>query len=360
MTTAAAISPLEAPHPAAAIVAVDPRDDVRWDVLASDAGSLFTSSPWIRAVSESYGFAPQARVALDAEGIPRSGFAWVEIEDIRGERLVSLPFSDRAEPILSDPSIWPLLAEDAFSGDVSMTVRCLDGAAPASDSRLVNIGVAAWHETTVDRPLEEIRQSLQPSARRAAASSARRGVDVRVCTGLDAVRQFHGMHVGLRKGKYGMLAQPADFFDRIWAEFCDSEGIFTLLACIDSEPVAGAMLLVWGDTLYFKFAASRLEALHLLPNYAVYWRTIQLASGLGLRRVDWGLSDLDQPGLVAFKRKWASGESRIHTLRTTTHTARQSSEMGSLLTGLTNLFADESVPDEITARAGSLLYRYFA
>lgn len=360
MTAAAAISPLAAPSPSAAIVAVDPRNDVRWGVLASRSGSLFTSSPWIRAVSESYGFAPQARVALDAEGIPRSGFAWVEIDDIRGERLVSMPFSDRAEPILSDPSMWISLAEDAFNGNASMTIRCLDGAAPASDSRLVRIGTAAWHETTVDRPLDELRQSLQPSARRAVASSTRRGVDVRVCTGIDAVRQFHGMHVGLRKGKYGMLAQPADFFDRVWAEFCDSESIFTLLACVDSEPVAGAMLLAWGDTLYFKFAASRIEALHLLPNYAVYWRTIQLASGLGLRRVDWGLSDLDQPGLVAFKRKWASRESRIHTLRTTTHTAPQSSEVGALLMGLTNLLADASVPDDITARAGSLLYRYFA
>ena len=360
MTAAAAISPVSEPRTSAAVVAVDPRNDVRWDVLAADAGSLFTSSPWIRAVSESYGFAPRARVELDAEGIPRNGFAWVEIDDIRGDRLVSMPFSDRAEPILSDPSMWSLLAEDAFKGNGPMTLRCLDGAAPTSDPRLASIGRAAWHETAVDLPLEVIRQSLQPSARRAVASSARRGVDVCVCTGLDAVRQFHGMHVGLRKSKYGMLAQPADFFDRIWAEFCSGEGIFTLLACVEGEPVAGAMLLVWGDTLYFKFAASRIEALHLLPNYAVYWRTIQLASELGLRRVDWGLSDLDQPGLVAFKRKWASGESRIHTLRTPGHATPKSSEMGPLLTGLTNLLADASVPDEITARAGSLLYRYFA
>jgi len=351
---------MTAPAALSAIVGADPCNDVRWNVLAANGGSLFTSPPWIRAVSESYGFTPQARIELDADGNPRNGFVWVEIDDIRGDRLVSIPFSDRAEPILSDPAVWSSLAEDAFNASGPLTLRCLDGSTPISDPRLASIGLASWHATEVDLPIEELRQTLQPSARRAVSSSARRGVDVHVCTGVDAVRQFHDMHVGLRKGKYRMLAQPADFFERIWTEFTGSDGIFTLLAHVGGDPIAGAMLLAWGDTLYFKFAASRLDALHLLPNYAVYWRTIQLASERGLRRVDWGLSDLDQPGLVAYKRKWASAESRIHTLRTPDHPGRRSSELSALLTRLTNLLADESVPDAITARAGSLLYRYFA
>lgn len=351
---------MTAPSVLSTVVAVDPCSDARWDALAAKSGSLFTSAPWIRAVSQSYGFAPQARIEVDIDGHARNGFAWVEIDDIRGRRLVSMPFSDRAEPILADPVGWHLLSEEAFTANGPLTLRCLDGAAPTTDPRLERSAHASWHETAVDLPIEELRRTLQPSARRAVASSARRGVDVRVCSGVDGVRQFHDMHVGLRKDKYRMLAQPADFFERIWVEFARSNGIFTLLACVEGEPIAGAMLLVWGDTLYFKFAASRLEALHLLPNYAVYWRTIQLASELGLRRVDWGLSDLDQPGLVAYKRKWASAESHIHTLRTPDQAAKQSSEVIGLLTGLTNLLADESVPDAITARAGSLLYRYFA
>lgn len=344
---------------ASAVVAVDPRDDVRWEVLATRAGSLFTSPPWIRAVSESYGFTPQARIELDSAGTPQSGFAWAEIADIRGDRLVSMPFSDRAEPIVSDQAVWPLLAEDALNAKGQLTIRCLDGAAPISDPRLECIGQAAWHATRADLPIEELHRAVQSSARRAVASSERRGVEVRVRTGVDGVRKFHDMHVGLRKGKYRLLAQPAEFFDRIWLEFADGDGIFTLLAYAGGEPIAGAILLAWDDTLYFKFAASRMEALHLLPNYAIYWRTIQLASERGFRWVDWGLSDLDQPGLLAFKRKWATSESRINTLRTPAHTTGQSSELGSLFTGLTDLLTDDSVPDAITARAGALLYRYF-
>ena len=87
----------------ATVVLADPRTDPRWHALVSGSqGSLFTSPPWIRSVCDTYGFTPQASIVTDAGGCPTDGFAWVPISDIRGERLVSLPFSDRAEPVVTD------------------------------------------------------------------------------------------------------------------------------------------------------------------------------------------------------------------------------------------------------------------
>ena len=80
----------------------------------------------------------------------------------------------------------------------------------------------------------------------------------------------------------------------------------------------------------------------------------------GLRLVDWGLSDRDQPGLVAFKRKWASVERSLVTLRAGEPAAGPAQRgFGAELGELTRLLTDESVPDEITERAGAVLYRYF-
>jgi hypothetical protein len=76
--------------------------------------------------------------------------------------------------------------------------------------------------------------------------------------------------------------------------------------------------------------------------------------------VDWGLSDLDQPGLVGFKRKWATDERRLLTLRAGTGEPRPGQrEFGDALGGLTHLLTEDSVPDDVTERAGALLYRYF-
>ena len=235
----------------------------------------------------------------------------------------------------------------------------MEEAAPTWDPRFGRVGEAAWHGTILDAPAEEFFHSFHPSVRRGVNSARRKGIEVRAFTDVDAVRTFHGIHVLLRKRKYRLLAQPLEFFERIWEEFSGTGGITTLLAYADGDPVAGAVLLVWGNTVYFKFAASLAEALPLRPNYALYWQIIREASERGFRQIDWGLSDLDQPGLVAYKRKWATSDSRIVSLRTPLQPERDGAETSLLLTGLTNMLTDEAVPDPVTARAGSLLYRYF-
>lgn len=342
------------------VVSVDPRTDSRWQTLAETRGSVFTSPPWIRAICDSYGFAPQARVTLDADGIASNAFTWVPIEDVSGRRLKSLPFSDRAEPFLSDPHAWPLLVGDAINDPAPITIRCLAGAVPESDPRLEQVSEAAWHGTALDTPPDALHLSLHPSARRDIALAHRRGVYVRESPTIDAIRSFHKIHLSLRKNKYHLLAQSVEFFERIWEEFSAADGIITLLAYSGEDPIAGGIFIGWRDTLYLKFGASLAGALAVRPNYAVYWHALKFAAERGYRMVDWGLSELDQPGLIAYKRKWADVESRIVTLRRSGPVPGHAAGSGRLLEDLTALLTDEAVPDAITARAGSLFYRYFA
>ena len=185
------------------VVSVDPRSDDRWHSLAtSERGSLFTSPPWIRAVCDSYDFTPQARLTTDAAGRPTDGFAWVPISDIRGDRIVSLPFSDRAEPIVSDPETWSQLSAEALSAGVPFTIRCLEDAAPTVDPRLLRSGEAAWQATPLGLPPPELLQSFSSAARRNLAAAQRNGVTAEAETGFDAVRAYHRLHVSTRKHKY--------------------------------------------------------------------------------------------------------------------------------------------------------------
>src|SRR3712207_6883787 len=43
------------------------------------------------------------------------------------------------------------------------------------------------------------------------------------------------------------LAQPREFFERIWRVFAPTDDVRTALALVDGRPVAGAMYLVWQD-----------------------------------------------------------------------------------------------------------------
>lgn len=342
-----------------AVARVDPRSDPRWRELASGAGgSLFTSPPWIEAVCDTYGFTPTARVALDPAGRAVAGVAWVDVRDPRGGRRLALPFCDRADP-LGDLRCWPDLAADAFAGDLPFTLRCLDTSPAARDPRFTTTGAAAWHRTDLDRPLDEVRAAFRSQTRRNIAAAERAGVRVVLGAGVEALAEYHRLHVGLRKRKYRLLAQPLEFFERIWKSFAPADGIRTALAFVGDRPVAGAVYLVWQDTVYYKFGASAAEFLPLRPNDALHWALIRWAHERGLTALDWGLSDLDQPGLVGYKRKWASTEGRIVTLNCGGPPAGRTAELESTLSAMTSLFTEPTVPDEVTARAGAELYHLF-
>jgi CelD/BcsL family acetyltransferase involved in cellulose biosynthesis len=341
-----------------AVAAVDPRTDPRWRALAARPGaSLFTSPPWVAAVCGTYGFVPEARIALDASGAPLGGFAWVRVDDARGSRLLSLPFCDRADPLVPDLPTWNAVSATATSGDLPFTLRALDDSPAVADERLRVVGEAAWHGTPIDTDLDELRGRFASQSRRNLATAERSGVKVDVRDDLDAVRAMHRLHVRLRKAKYRLLAQPVGFFERIWSEFAPADGCVTLLARVDDEVVAAAVFLEWAGVLYYKFGASASEHLRVRPNDAIYWTAIRYAAERGLRLVDWGLSDRDQPGLVAYKRKWASVERSLVTLRAGEPGERRAidTELGEL----TRLLTDESVPDDISERAGAVLYHYF-
>jgi lipid II:glycine glycyltransferase (peptidoglycan interpeptide bridge formation enzyme) len=204
-----------------------------------------------------------------------------------------------------------------------------------------------------------LHRAFRPQTRRNIATAERAGVEVFLDAGTEAVREFHRLHVGLRKRKYRLLAQPLELFERIWKAFAPADGIRTALAVVDGRPVAGALYLVWQDTVYYKFGASQAEHLALRPNDALHWQLIQWAHGRGLRALDWGLSDLDQPGLVAYKRKWASTEGRIRTVNAGGPPLGRSAAVEQTLRVVTDLLTDPSVPDAVTERAGAALYRFF-
>jgi CelD/BcsL family acetyltransferase involved in cellulose biosynthesis len=342
------------------VLAVDPRVDPRWRELAAGPhGSLFTSPAWLDAMCATYGLRPEARVTVDAEGCAVGGFAWVPIEDMRGPRLSSLPFSDRAEPLVADEYGWKELSSDALDTGVPLTLRCFDDAVLIGDPRLDVVGTAAWHGTPLAGTVDDLRARLGGTARRNIAASVRGGVRIDADRSLQGIRAFHGLHVRLRKRKYRLLAQPLEFFERIWEAFAPHDGVVTLLAYVGDTLIAGAVLLTWNDTLYYKFGASTPEHLPLRPNDAVFWAGIRWGLERGLTWLDWGLSDLDQPGLIAYKRKWATTERRIVTLRPTGTPQPGHREVDDVLGELTRLLTEEDVPDHITEKAGRLLYRYF-
>ena len=344
------------------VVILDPTVDPRWEALAAGPqGSLFTSPPWLRSLRDAYGFEFRAAIALDGD-IPRSGLAWAHVHDLRGERLVALPFCDYADPILGEADDWNLLSSALTQCEVtvSMRVKC-NAAAVHADERFSLINETLWHGIDLLRNPKAMWADVREEARRAVRKSQKTGVVVRCAHSLDDVRAFHDMHCEVRREKYRLLAQPVRLFESIWEQFAATGDAHLFLAERDGVPVAGTFYVVWGDTLYYKFNASRRDALEGRPNDLLTWSGMVRGHELGLARVDLGQSDPHQEGLVRYKEKFATEKSGISwfTYRTDAPPDATACIGAQTLGALTELLTGPNVPSDIYKHAGALLYRNF-
>ena len=345
------------------IVCVDPLIDPRWGQLSSSRPSCVFSSPaWLAVLAETYGLELRAFIKLDDCGQPRAGVPFSRISDAIGERIVSLPFSDYCDPIVTDPADWQRLSDAMVAESCPVTVRCLHNRLPLADPRFPVMKVARWHAVDVRPELQTLWRALHESSKRAIRKAQRCGVTVRTASGEDELRIFHTMHVKLRKYKYGLLAQPYAFFASIWRQFVQKGNGQLLLAICQDRIVGGVMLLDWQHATYYKFNASIAEDLGHRPNDLLMWESIKYARQKNAACLDLGLSDWDQEGLIRYKMKVATEAGVISFLQCSPDSdeVAQQDAARAVLGRLTRSFTAASVPDNVSGMAGELLYRFLA
>lgn len=341
---------LPAPH--REVVELSVADDPRWSALLEQKRSdVFHSPAWAQVLEDTYGFSVRAHVILD-DGRPVAGLPFVEVDDPRGTRIVSLPFSDFSDPLIDDRAQWELLQGEL--ADLPATVRCLR--TEIEPGTWQETGSFAWHRVDVTRAPEQAWEAIHSSARRAIRKAGAAGVEVTEAETEDDLRAFFEMHLRVRKHKYGLLAQPYRFFLSIWERFLAEGNGRLLLARADSRVVGGVLCLDWGDTVYYKFNASQADGLSVRPNDLLVWEGLTRAHQAGMKWFDFGVSDWDQEGLVRYKRKYATEEGVV---RKYSRGPALADELGPLLGRVTELLVDPDVPDRLTERAGDLVYRYF-
>jgi len=312
----------------------------------------------MRVLAETYGFKIQAAVSSKALH-PAGAIPFVEVDDLRGRRIVSLPFSDYCDPLVGDQAEWERLLPLILRLNAPVKFRGLRAQFVSSDHRLTQTGSALWHGVDLLRPNDEVWANLGNNARQNIRKAQKSGIKIREGRSLNDIMKFYKMHSLLRKIKYRMFAQPIRFFEIMYSIFSADSRIFTLIAEQDSVPIAGILFLINDDTLYYKFNASIDTSLR--PNDLLVWAGITAGQAFGLKRLDFGVSDLQQPGLVRFKRKFATEEQTVFHMNwfPNEHSDPRADEAGRLLGQLTSTLTSAETDLRITQAVGDLVYRYF-
>jgi CelD/BcsL family acetyltransferase involved in cellulose biosynthesis len=337
------------------VIDIDPVSDPRWaELVSGGGGTLFNSPRWLHAVSRSYDFDAHASVVME-EGALTGGLAYTVIEDVRGRRLVAFPFSDFCEPVAPDLESWHRMVDPLL--DLGpLTVRCREGLPPVEDDRFRRSVDHRWHATSINHEIDDDTRfaQLDSKFRQNVRRAMRAGVDVTICSDTAHVRGFYDLHVGTRLHKHRLLPQPYRFFERLSGVFGDD--LLVALAHHDGRPIAGILFLVSGESLYYKYNASDVTAdLSVRPNELLLWEGMRLAAERGWNRIDLGVSSVDQPDLIRYKRKVANEELSVVSMHHARGVRVPGPGLDELLASVETLMRSERVGPDVTGRVAELM-----
>lgn len=280
-------------------------------VAAQPRSVCFHAPEWAGALAESYRYRAFVVAHRAPSGDVDSGLPLAEVRRPSGRRRwVCLPFSDECAPLAASRSLTETVVLQADllrreQGVAELQVRTDMGPGVGSAEQ-----VAVTHTATLDGAGDGPWGPLRPraSVRRHVATARRAGVQVRFAeTCDDLVRTYYRLHLQTRR-RQGVPVQPRRYFQLLWDRMVAPGRGFVVLAEVDGQPLAGAVYLVGGTTVTYKYGASDPGSWAVRPNHAVMWAAITWASEHGYSSFDFGRTDLDNVGLRRFKDSWGAVE----------------------------------------------------
>jgi CelD/BcsL family acetyltransferase involved in cellulose biosynthesis len=285
----------------------DPIRDPRWAHLLErhPSASIFHTPEWLDALRRTYGYEPFVATTSTSSRL-ENGIVVCRVKGWTSRRLVSLPFSDHCAPLVSDPRELQDIVAGLLTighGRGRMELRPLS-APPAIDAALTDEGVRAGrtyclHRLDLRPDSGRIFAGFHPSStQRAIRRAEREGVTYAVGTSDDLLAAFYRV-LRMSRRRHGLPPQPIAWFRNLRAAMGHRMALH--VASHGGRPIAALLTLSFKSTLFYKYGGSdalqhKLGAMPLL-----FWRAIQSARDMGATELDLGRSDLDQPGLMAFK-----------------------------------------------------------
>jgi len=340
----------------------DPAEDAQWSSLVDrhPAATVFHSQGWLRALRQTYGYRPFVITASPGSRID-NGLAACRVHTWQSRRLVSLPFSDHCDPLLAGSDdltemLPSLMAEAQNCGAASVELRPTAMVGHAFGHAAGACGLQpgekySFHKLDLRAGAGEISRRFHHSTQRALRRADREGLTYEAGASERLLAAFYRL-LRMTRRRHALPPQPVAWFRNLFANLGDAAVIH--VASKHSEPIASILTLSFKNTIYYKYGGSNAAHHRLGGMPFLFWRVIQDASRRGLEELDLGRSDIDQPGLIAFKEHLGARQSPLHYYR---YPARRESARNALLSRAARRVLAQ-LPDPALDLAGRLLYRH--
>lgn len=342
------------------VYTLDPLEDSRWIQLIGQHpnASVFHSRSWLLALWATYGYEPIVFTTSAPSEPLTNGLLFCVVRSwLTNDRLVSLPFSDHCEPLVTSSQEFTALTtfvEEACRTNKwgYLEIRSADPFL-AFDHGFRQTVSYTLHRLDLRPDLNELYGRLHKSCiRRKIQRAVREGLTYEAGNSHSLLAHLYHL-VCITRARHRLPPQPIKWFRNLCAAMGTNACI--RVAFKEGQPVAGSLTLREGKHLVYKYGASDTVFNQSGGMPMLIWETIKEAKQEGVESLDLGRSDLDNPGLIIFKERWGAECFTLTTWQAPGQCPLPNREwwIGQQARGLFS-----RMPKRVQALAGRLLYRH--
>jgi hypothetical protein len=235
---------------------------------------------------------------------------------ITGDRAVSLPFSDHCEPLSNSTEEMKSLIRELQSSLHDQHWQYLE-IRPTSDSfaeLAEDLGFRPTgryfrHVLNLSPDLEDLFRSFhESSVQRRIRHAEQSGLSEECGATPELLKDFYDLLIMTRSRHY-LPPQPLVWFQNLL--YCHGNAVAVRVAYKDATPIAAILILRFRETAYFKYGCSNSRFHRLGATPWLMWKAIRAAKLSAALQFDFGRTQADNPGLLAFKNHWVSRCERL-------------------------------------------------
>jgi len=296
---------------------LDPTIIADWDelILSFPSYSFFHSSDWAKVLSETYNFKPHYLKLTDT-GKTKAIIPLMEVDSLfTGRRVISLPFSDFCEPLISSGVKLKLIRHKVIDYSKEQGFNSLE--LRDSEVHLDNsIIIPAGYQHILDLSFseEQLFKRISDNTRRNIKKAIRNNVSLEINNSPSALEEFYFMNCYTRR-RHGLPPQPIKFFRKLNEFVLTKNKGFISISKYNGKSIAAAVFLLIGKKALYKYGASLFEYQNLRPNNLLMWESIKYIKAQGFNELNFGRTELENIGLRRFKLGWGTEEKILNYYR---------------------------------------------
>jgi hypothetical protein len=343
---------------------VDPVRDPRWSEFLErhPRASVFHTPGWLEALRRTYGYEPVGYTSSPPAEKLRNGLVFCRVNSwLTGRRMVSLPFSDYCEPLVTSaeelecflgslqaevkPRYWNYLEVRPMSGSLHRSGKNSDFW-PSKRYRL--------HRIDLRPDLDQIRLGFhKDSVLRRIRRAEGAGLIEKSGRSEALLKDFYNL-LGLTRARHCVPPQPYAWFENLIE--CLGDALDIRLAYIRETPIAAILTLRFREIVVYKYGCSDARYKNLGATPLLLWRAIAEAKSTGAQEFSMGRSGEDDTGLIAFKNHWTRDSTSLVYWRYPGPVSMKNEAWRASMAK--RVFA--LMPKRVLAATGRMIYRHIA